>query len=199
DPLIRFGAVDGKLPHRSMEESIALRDVLIRWTAPHMELQWENLPQGIRDVAALGSPLQFVSELDEVHTPRLYCISLPALIFLAHICLAVQQIMDGVSDFLNKAQHHRFVLDPQFRFLRMLERHHSRTEVCHAFVALQTRVYHAGAHIRKHLNEIQQALVGTEDDERYSSIDSTITEVRSDFLRGDTLSEMYKLFQRPVY
>ncbi|KAJ7294009.1 hypothetical protein C8J57DRAFT_1491354 [Mycena rebaudengoi] len=52
DPLIHFSAVDGKLPHRSMEESIALRDVLICWTAPHMELQWENLPQGIRDVVS---------------------------------------------------------------------------------------------------------------------------------------------------
>ncbi|KAJ7256418.1 hypothetical protein C8J57DRAFT_1026732, partial [Mycena rebaudengoi] len=190
DPLIRFGAVDSKLPDRSMEESIALRDVLIRWTAPHMELHWENLKQGIQDVVALGDPFRFVSELDEEHMPRSYCISLPALIFIAQVSLAVQQIMDGVSNFLNKAPHHRLMLDPQFRFLRMLERHHSRTEVCHAFIALQTRIYYAGLHISKHLNEIQHALTCMEDDERYSSVNSTITEVRSEFLQGETLTEL---------
>jgi hypothetical protein len=37
------------------------------------------------------------------------------------------------------------------------------------------------------------------EDERISSIDSTVTSVRSEFLRGDTLPQLYKLLARAEY
>ncbi|KAJ7430924.1 hypothetical protein FB451DRAFT_1198540 [Mycena latifolia] len=200
DPLVRFGALDGRLPNRSSEESIALRDVLIRYTSPHLELIWETLSDGIAGLLTLHHPSAFLRSLErEKGQPQLFCISPDILVVFGHICLAVQQVLDGLAQFLNKSDRQRFVLDPRHRFLLLMEGHDSRSEIAFAFLTLQTRLRNADIHIKNYLNSIQQIFTNTISDERISSVDSTVSDVRSEFHRGATLPELYKLLARPDY
>ncbi|KAF9544397.1 hypothetical protein CPC08DRAFT_730288, partial [Agrocybe pediades] len=48
DPLEEFGAVNGYLPDRPAEEAMMLRDIVIRWTYPHLMCLWQDLPQGVK-------------------------------------------------------------------------------------------------------------------------------------------------------
>jgi hypothetical protein len=47
DPLIAFGAIDGILPGRTAEQSIAFRDVIIRWSTAHRKWFWDSLPEAV--------------------------------------------------------------------------------------------------------------------------------------------------------
>ncbi|KAJ7458100.1 hypothetical protein FB451DRAFT_1046838, partial [Mycena latifolia] len=200
DPLVRFGALDGRLPNRSSEESIALRDVLIRYTSPHLELIWETLSDGIAGLLTLHHPSMFLRSLErEKGQPQLLCISPDILVVFGHICLAVQQVLNGLAQFLNKSDCQRFVLDPRHRFLLLMEGHDSRSEIAFAFLTLQTRLHNADIHIKNYLNSIQQIFTNTISDEQISSVDSTVSDVRSEFHRGATLPELYKLLAHPDY
>ncbi|KAJ7454118.1 hypothetical protein FB451DRAFT_1408461 [Mycena latifolia] len=104
DPLVRFGALDGRLPNRSHEESMALRDVLIRYSFPHLELLWETLSDGIAGLLSLQHPSAFLRSLErEQGQPQLFCVSADILVVFGHVCLAVQQVLDGLAQFLNKS------------------------------------------------------------------------------------------------
>ncbi|KAJ7446731.1 hypothetical protein FB451DRAFT_1054836, partial [Mycena latifolia] len=200
DPLVRFGALDGRLPNRSHEESMALRDVLIRYSFPHLELLWETLSDGIVGLLSLQHPSAFLCSLErEKGQPQLFCVSADILVVFGHVCLAVQQVLDGLAQFLNKSDRQRFMLDSRHRFLRLMEGHDSRSEIAFAFLTLQTRLRNADVHIKNYLNSIQQMFTNTISDERISSVDSTVSEVRSEFHRGATLPELYKLLARPEY
>ncbi|KAJ7812345.1 hypothetical protein B0H13DRAFT_2383291 [Mycena leptocephala] len=52
DPLFEYGAVDGLLPGKTAEETIVLRDVVMHWELPHINLYWERLEDGISSFAA---------------------------------------------------------------------------------------------------------------------------------------------------
>ncbi|KAJ7179744.1 hypothetical protein C8R46DRAFT_853228, partial [Mycena filopes] len=199
DPLVRFGAHEGVIPGRSAEDSIACRDILIRWTYPHVELLWATLEEGMKVVVGLGSATKYIEVYEVVQGAHMYCLRTDVLLMLGHVCLAIQQIIDGLSTFLDKAEHHYFTVDPQFRFLLLLERHNSRSEICYAFSALLLRINNARSHIKTYLNGLQQIFTDSMLDERYSSVNSTVTSVRSEFLRGDTLLELYKLLARAEY
>ncbi|KAJ7700803.1 hypothetical protein B0H17DRAFT_1128658 [Mycena rosella] len=170
DPLIRFRASDGLLPQRSLEESISLCNVLIRYTSPHLELIWEDLSSGITGLQALEHPSAYMRslEVDKSRSPR-YCIAPEILVVFGHMCLAAQQVLDG------------------------------RTVIAYAFLTIQTRLRFMDIHIKKYLNSIQHLLTNSISDERISSADSTVTEVRSDFYCRSTLPELYKLFARPEH
>jgi hypothetical protein len=47
DPLLNFGAVDGALPGCTPEVLKLIRDVLIHWESPHLELKWNSLTEAI--------------------------------------------------------------------------------------------------------------------------------------------------------
>ncbi|KAJ7707984.1 hypothetical protein B0H16DRAFT_1261045, partial [Mycena metata] len=118
---------------------------------------------------------------------------------IGHVCLALQQVLDSLALFLNKSDRQRFTLDVNYRFLRMLESHDSRTEVMFAFSTLQSRVQRADVHIKQYLNSIQKIFTGTISSERVPSVNSTLSSVRSDFIRGATLPELYKMLAREDY
>ncbi|KAJ7684642.1 hypothetical protein DFH06DRAFT_970946, partial [Mycena polygramma] len=201
DPLVRFGVKDGLLEGRSAEETMMMRDILIRWTFAHSDLLWRKLEEGISSVVQLDAATKYMRTIERAdgEVQQYYCVSPEVLLLFGHVSLATQQVLDGLCSFLNKADHHRFTLDPEFRWLRMLERHSSRSEICFAYSALQQRLRNAKSHIKNYLNSIQEVFTNTMSDERISSVNSTVTSVRSEFLRGDTLSELYKLLARSDY
>jgi hypothetical protein len=49
--LIDYGAVDRVLPETTVEMSMTVRDVVIRWEWPHLELEWERLPEVVAELA----------------------------------------------------------------------------------------------------------------------------------------------------
>ncbi|KAJ7640635.1 hypothetical protein B0H17DRAFT_871527, partial [Mycena rosella] len=121
DPLIRFGVSDGLPPQRLLKESIALRDVLIRYTLPHLELVWDDLSSritGLQTLEHLSSYMHSL-EVDTGHSPR-YCIAPEILVVFGHVCLTVQQVLDGLAEFLNKSHRQRFSLDLHHCFLKLL-------------------------------------------------------------------------------
>ncbi|KAJ7659112.1 hypothetical protein DFH06DRAFT_941177, partial [Mycena polygramma] len=200
DPLVRFGARNGLLRDRSAEETMMLRDILIRWTFAHVDALWSNLEEGIKSVTQLETPTKFMEVfVSHGESVGYYCIAAHVLLLIGHVSLATQQVLDGLSSFLNKADHHSFVLDPGFRWLLLLEKHNSRSEICYAFVSLQQRLRNASLHIKNDLNRIQELFTKAKSLDRISSVDSTITSVRSEFLRGDTLNELYKILARTDY
>ena len=43
DPLVGFRAEDGLLPGLSQAQTMPFRDIIIRWTEPHQNLEWQSL------------------------------------------------------------------------------------------------------------------------------------------------------------
>ncbi|KAJ7102630.1 hypothetical protein B0H15DRAFT_943534 [Mycena belliarum] len=53
DPLLEFRATDGMLPGKTAEQTMQLRDVVMRYSLPHRNYYWNPLAQGIRDMAKI--------------------------------------------------------------------------------------------------------------------------------------------------
>ncbi|KAF8132691.1 hypothetical protein K438DRAFT_1998422 [Mycena galopus ATCC 62051] len=47
DPLLQYRADGGLMPGKTAEETIQLRDVIIRWESPHRNFNWRSLASGI--------------------------------------------------------------------------------------------------------------------------------------------------------
>ena len=47
DPLHEFGAINGVLPGRSSEDAFNLRNLILRWSMPHCQCFWDNLPEAV--------------------------------------------------------------------------------------------------------------------------------------------------------
>ncbi|KAG6913659.1 hypothetical protein DXG01_005284, partial [Tephrocybe rancida] len=96
DPLLQYGAVDSRLPGKSAEETIALRDAVIRWMQPHMDLVWETLPLAVADFKDHQVSLENISEYvcDDVH---MYGLEAPELDEAAHIVLMKASSLPGVG------------------------------------------------------------------------------------------------------
>ncbi|EDR04737.1 uncharacterized protein LACBIDRAFT_330342 [Laccaria bicolor S238N-H82] len=63
DPLIFFGGIDGKLPGKSLEDSQGIRDLLWRWSAPHVQGLWVNLPTMIDSFPQVRLTPEYIHEL----------------------------------------------------------------------------------------------------------------------------------------
>ncbi|KAJ7887727.1 hypothetical protein B0H13DRAFT_2342324 [Mycena leptocephala] len=122
DPLLYFGAEDGLLPGADEEKSQALRDAVVRYQYPHRNFLWNDLSDAISRVYALSAgELELVSRVDQTDQRTYYSLDLGELELVAQTVVAVQQILDALGDFLGRRPASRFVVDPKFTFLLMLE------------------------------------------------------------------------------
>ncbi|KAF8217569.1 hypothetical protein K438DRAFT_1531477, partial [Mycena galopus ATCC 62051] len=150
DPLIAYGAVDSVLPGKTTEETIAFRDVIMRWTQPHINLNWETLEEGInlfKEEKPSRHGLLVFRHPDQVSST--YSLGAFFLERFAHFVLAATQILDRLNEFLGNPPQKRFQLDPKWKFMRIMELDGSRTVILMTFATLQLRLINAGAHIRK--------------------------------------------------
>jgi hypothetical protein len=100
DPLQDYGAVDGLLPGKTTEETISLRDIIMRWEFPHIHLYWERLEEGIalfkdekpkyEDLLIYQSDKGPVYSLGSFYLER-----------FAQFVLTAKQILDSLGDFLD--------------------------------------------------------------------------------------------------
>ncbi|KAF8143742.1 hypothetical protein K438DRAFT_1515332, partial [Mycena galopus ATCC 62051] len=198
DPLLAYGAVDGVLPGKTVEETITLRDIVMRWSQPHINLNWETLEEGIA---------QFKDEKPAKHgllefrhpngTSTMYSLGSFYLNRFAHLVLAATQILDGLNEFLGNPPRKCFLLDPEWKFMRLMELDGSRTVILMTFATLQLRLVNAGLHIRKFLQTVQRMYGRAAPD--LVSVLSTRSSVRSEYGIEAPRKELAKLLARPDY
>ncbi|KAG6914376.1 hypothetical protein DXG01_000712 [Tephrocybe rancida] len=198
DPLLQYGAVDGRLPGKSAEETIALQDAVIRWTQPHMDLVWETLPLAVADFKDHQVSLENISEYvcDDVH---MYGLEAPELDEATHIVLAIEQIFAALAQFAQDNRKAAFRLDPKFGFIRLLAWHHSAEEirVTHAVVRKRTSV--AVKHIQRLLNSIRTLFMDSLEVDSVSSYDSSLPHIQNTFGNDSPRVEALRLAARPEY
>ncbi|KAJ7898352.1 hypothetical protein B0H13DRAFT_2337526 [Mycena leptocephala] len=93
DPLTSYGAVDGLLPGKTAEETIAFRDVVMCWELPHINLYWETLEEGIASFGeqkpAYEHLLVYQSDQGLVYSLGSFCLEQ-----FAQLVLVVKQVLD---------------------------------------------------------------------------------------------------------
>ncbi|KAG6904867.1 hypothetical protein DXG01_006629, partial [Tephrocybe rancida] len=176
DPLLPYGVVDGKLAGKTAEETILLRDAVIRWMQPHMDLVWETLPLAVAEFKDHQIPRESISEYvcGRVH---MYGLEAPDLDEAAHIVLAIEQIFSALAQFVQDNRKAAFRLDPNFHFIQLLAWHHSaeETRVTHAVLRKRTNI--AVKHIWKYLNSIRALFTDSLEVDSVSSYDSSLPQI----------------------
>ncbi|KAF8176550.1 hypothetical protein BJ912DRAFT_857340, partial [Pholiota molesta] len=180
DPLHKFGAVDGYLPGRTPEECMELRDVVFRWTLPHNQFIWEDLPSAVETFAEYEFSVRDLIPTDLDDTT---CYSvLPArLLAFGHTIIALSQVIQGLSEFLREDSKAVFSIDPGFVMLRLLAWHDNPTEMVLTVPILQERSIIAIRHCKKLFNRIRRSFLTFDEAESVTSYNSTNAEERENY------------------
>ncbi|KAJ7667257.1 hypothetical protein B0H17DRAFT_1336134 [Mycena rosella] len=199
DPLLPYGSVDEVLPGKTSEETMVLRDVVMRWNLPHRLWNWETLEQGVRDYDHARITQQNLMGFHGATAgmDKVFMLGTFHLERLAQLTLAIHQVLTGLYEFLDTPHSRRFVIDPGWQFLRLMEENLSRSAILMAFSSLQFRLTQAGKHIKRNFNAIKR--VCNQELNVLSSVDSTRSSVRSLFGRDEPEVELAKLLARPDY
>ncbi|KAF8143406.1 hypothetical protein K438DRAFT_1516035, partial [Mycena galopus ATCC 62051] len=196
DPLLSYGAVDGLLPGKTTEETMVLRDIVMRWVQPHINLNWETLKEGIQKFSE-EKPSKHGLLVFRHQERAVYSLGSFLLERFAHLVLAATQILGGLNEFLGNPPKKRFLLDPEWKFLRTMELDSSRTVILMTFATLQLRLVNTGLHIRKFLQTVQRMYGQSPPD--LVSVLSTRSSIRSEYGRETPRIELAKLLSRPDY
>ncbi|KAJ6462720.1 hypothetical protein DFH09DRAFT_1347602 [Mycena vulgaris] len=200
DPLLFYGVIDGELPYIKLSSTMALRNAVIRYHHRNRNFMWEHLSDLVAVVAAFDAATTIIMPIADQETGDHYFgLNLKTLAPVADAVVAVQQILDAITDFLDRKAATHFVLDPYFMFTHMLERCSSRVDLRFVLSSLQLRLSRADVHIRSNLRSIWETLTGAQDLDQMSLVDSTISDVRQDFGTDHPVKELYKLLARPDY
>ncbi|KAK7013459.1 hypothetical protein R3P38DRAFT_2546125 [Favolaschia claudopus] len=198
DPLAVFGAEGGELPGIDPARTLALRDAVIRYAKKHRFFEGV-LPDTIASVLNIDAAAVGLRTIEEAGTlKKIYSLGLDELGQTAHAALAVQQILEALTVFLDKGPQKSFLLDPGFGFLKLAERSEQAAEVRFALSTLQRRLFGANTHIMQYFRSIQETITGDASSERFS-IDSTITEVRQEFGTQHPSKELRRMMLRSDY
>jgi hypothetical protein len=93
DPLTSYGAVDGLLPGKTAEETIAFQAVVMRWELPHINLYWETLEEGIASFGEQKPAYEHLLVYQSDQGP-VYSLGSFYLEQFAQLVLAVKQVLD---------------------------------------------------------------------------------------------------------
>ncbi|KAG6905545.1 hypothetical protein DXG01_002080 [Tephrocybe rancida] len=169
DPLLAYGAIDGVLPGKTGEESIELRDAIIRWTHPHLGLVWASLPEAIEDMQKhppLESQLQthyYNAGANDEEATLFYTASPQVLHEIGQILLPVTQILETMNRFAKGKKTHAYRLDPGYRNLRLMGKSEVAGEVIITYLFLGKRLSLASNHIKTYFNAIRRTYSNTLD------------------------------------
>ncbi|KAJ7086812.1 hypothetical protein B0H15DRAFT_781894, partial [Mycena belliarum] len=197
DPLLEFGATDGMLPGKTAEQTMQLRDVVMRYSLPHRNYYWNHLAQGIRDMAEIKLTREDLIAR-QVGPAIVYMLNDFHLEQFAQLSLAVHQVLSGLDDFRGKSGNQRFPFDPEWKILRLMEENLSRSAILMTCSSMQLRLERALQRITISLNAIKK-VYGREGLDALSSMESTRDSVRSEFGQEEGPVELGKLLARPDY
>ncbi|KAJ7762770.1 hypothetical protein DFH07DRAFT_771000 [Mycena maculata] len=177
NPLLPYGAEDSVLPGKTPEESIALHDVVMRWSLPHRTWHWNDLKEG---VTLFYEPRVSHADLIVYLTDtgvKVYSLRKFHLGRIAQLTPAVHQVLYGIYEFCETLKSRPFEIDPH---------------------CLQFRLYQSMKHAKKNLNTIKM-VYGQNRLDIVSSVDSTLSSVRSNFRKAMPSVELGKIIVRPDY
>ncbi|KAK7440822.1 hypothetical protein VKT23_016900 [Stygiomarasmius scandens] len=205
DILIGLGAVDGCMPERTLEETLELREAVLRLFAPNSIGLWNN--ESLDDFLLAFKGRSITSSDEEVIKKYLvndetkWTVNLDLLRDIAHAALAINQILGALTNFLKRDPERSFVFDPNYMLLRFLESCSDGNVCLVALQAYRVRMMSAGKHIRANLRSIRSSTLQPDDLETVdsSSVYSTRLSTRTEFGLLNSMAEFGKLIARPDY
>ncbi|KAF9542449.1 hypothetical protein CPC08DRAFT_592968, partial [Agrocybe pediades] len=199
DPLEEFGAVNGYLPDRPAEEAMTLRDIVIRWTYPHLMCLWESLPLGVKSFLNARVSITELIAYDLPNDTTVYGLPKERLNEIAQIILALTQILAAFAEFFYRGKKSAYTVDVNFSLLKLLAWHSKPSEIVLTVPILQRRCEMAVIHITKYFNKIRSIFA---DDDRADSIisyNSSTPSERSRLARLSPRSVLIHLAARDDY
>jgi hypothetical protein len=100
---------------------------------------------------------------------------------MAHVLVAVQQILEALTIFLGREPSTSFTLDPDYGLLSMLERSAYEVELQFILSCLQWQLFNRNKHILTHFQRICHTLTSEDWSDVVSSADSTLPEICREF------------------
>ncbi|KAF8164338.1 hypothetical protein BJ912DRAFT_1068412 [Pholiota molesta] len=185
DPLDAYGGVDGMLEGRPAEEALWIRDILIRWTYPDLDCNYENLPNLVETVTATKLTVNDLIEYNSITGTKFYSFH-SKLLDLGLALQALTQILRAFTDFFYGHDASSFYPDRDFKLLRLLAWHTQPEEMVATYKVLQRRCSLAVVHVTKHLNKIKKVFLL--DREEAFSVSSYNSTTGSERIRIDDLS-----------
>lgn len=182
DPLFEYGAVDCVMPGRTQEEAVLLRDILIRWTGAHKMCYWEDLPSAVQAFATTSVGYSDILSRSVNEELTFYSLHREHLLEIAHIVLALTQILRAFADYFFQSRDCALAVDPNFHLLRTLAWHDSSSHILLMIPVLQKRCKVAVAQIYKFLNQLKSAFLPFEEAHSVSSYDSSTQSERALYL-----------------
>ncbi|KAF8995270.1 hypothetical protein BDZ89DRAFT_971860, partial [Hymenopellis radicata] len=200
DPLAVFGAVDGLLPDHSKEDSMWVRELIIRLSYPHTGNHWRNLPEAIEEVLGMvvtRKELRRISLPEAPDAIPMWGLDPAYLEQFAHVALAVTQCLHSFHSYL-WAETSVFQLDPGWKLIRSLEVSENAPRLLITHGVWHERLRNAQHRLQRYLlalrgmwNESQRV--------RFPDIVSTISDIRSHQGSGGGSTEVGKYLQRSEY
>ncbi|KAF9022122.1 hypothetical protein BDZ89DRAFT_1042400 [Hymenopellis radicata] len=200
DPLTPFGAVNGFLPRRTAEETIWIRELIIRVFYPHTGNFWRNLPEAIEEALGMIITRQELVRIVNPLAPNalpLWGLSMEYLEQLAHVALAVAQCLDSFHSFLWSGDG-AFQMDPGWKLLRLLEQSSNAPRILITFGVWKERLRHAQQRLNRYLLGLQ-GMWNESQRIRLPELESTVSEVRTHEGTGGGRTEVGKYLRRPEY
>ena len=102
DPLLEYGADDGKLPGLTLEQTMPIRDIILRWTAPHQFMVWKSL----EDYTNILCPSEETSvQLRVLEAETYYSLNTTLLLHVYEVDLGISQILEAIDLLLTSPYH----------------------------------------------------------------------------------------------
>jgi hypothetical protein len=155
DPLLLYGAVDGMLPGKTMDETHLLRFAVMRFNLPHRLWNWSSLEEGIEVFSSLHVNMQDLTAYNPGGGGVAYSLNLHILDHIAQLSLAVHQILSVLYVFLGMPPTGQFLIAPNWQLLRLMEENTSRSAILLAFNTLQFCLDQSSKHIKCRFNLIK--------------------------------------------
>lgn len=146
DPLFDYGSSDGSLPGRTDEETMSLRDILLRLYSPRTDCMWDDLPSAIDEFMKY----QFtVDDLVSFNSGGIthYYLHKEQLVEIAHIILALNQVLENLAFFFYKGKKSTFDVDPDYKLTQIMAGHYQEKEIILTGPILQRRCQRGFVHV----------------------------------------------------
>ncbi|KJA21720.1 hypothetical protein HYPSUDRAFT_140150, partial [Hypholoma sublateritium FD-334 SS-4] len=171
NPLIELGANEGLLPGRPAEETLLIRDIVVRWTKPDLDCTWDNLQEAAENLEThVLTDADFRVYKKDEH--RYYSMRIQ-IEETAKIVIALSQVLQGLSDYFFAEGTRSFSLDPYYKFTKLLAWHNNLDEMKATWIVLMKRVRLAVKHIKRYFNKLRAVLSDLGDAYSDSSYNST--------------------------
>lgn len=195
DPLVEYGGVDGLLPGYTRAESDDFRDILIRWSAPHVASVWSSVPEAVddfcKDQFAVGDVLQH-----EYEGNSYYSLMVPNLNAIGSLLITINQILGGLNEFLHNDSSVQFTMDPNYALFRIMCWNECPKEIVLTVPLLQKRVNTAVKHVKRLFNQVRQVILTFDETQSVSSFNSTEPDKRAALLTRSLMSVVARLALR---